>query len=66
MTARKVMIEDGDSFMRMCTKKLLIDNGFEVAETANGIEASWESHPEIMLLDLAIPDTGSSAGHGGR
>ena len=66
MTVRKVVIEDGDSFMRMCTKKLLIENGFDVAETANGIEASWESHPEIMLLDMVIPDAGSPAGHGGR
>ena len=49
------MIYDGDAFMRMCTKKLLIDNGFEVAETADGIEAIWESKPDLGLMDITQP-----------
>lgn len=52
MSIRRVMINDGDAFMRMCAKKLLIDNGFEVAETANGIEVIWESKPELELMDI--------------
>ena len=55
MSIRKVMIEDGDAFMRMCAMKLLIDNGFEVAETANGIEVVWESKPDLGLTEITKP-----------
>ena len=51
MSIRKVVIRDGDAFMRMCTKQILAENGFEVAESANGIEASWESQP-LALMDI--------------
>ena len=36
----------------MCTMKLLADNGFEVAETANGVEAIWESKPDLGLREI--------------
>lgn len=55
MSIRKVIIEDGDAFMRMCTKKLLVDNGFDVIESANGIEAIWESEPNLGLMDITEP-----------
>ena len=48
------MIKDGDEFMRMCTKKVLVENGFEVTEAANGIEAIWESQP-LALMDFTNP-----------
>lgn len=55
------MIEDGDAFMRMCTKKLLVENGFEVAEATNGIVAIWESEPDMALTDITEPGTASQA-----
>ena len=61
MSIRKVMIEDGDAFMRMCTKKLLVENGFEVAEATNGIVAIWESEPDMLLMDTTEPDKASQA-----
>ena len=62
MSVRKVMIEDGDAFMRMCTKKILVENGFEVVETANGIEVSWESQPDLDLMDITKPDMANNGG----
>ena len=55
MSIRRVMIYDGEAFMRMCAKKVLIDNGFEVSETANGIEVIWESKPDLGLMDITKP-----------
>jgi len=40
--------------------ELLVENGFDVTETASGIEASWDSEPEIMLTDITVPDMDSS------
>ena len=61
MSIRKVMIEDGDAFMRMCTKKLLVENGFEVAEATNGIVAIWDSEPDMALTEITEPSTASQA-----
>ena len=35
----KVMVVDDAAFMRMRCKKMLVENGFDVVEAANGIEA---------------------------
>ena len=55
MSVRRVVIENGDAFMRMCTKKILVENGFDVVETANGIEASWDSQPDLGLMVITKP-----------
>lgn len=60
MGIRKVMVIDGDALMRMRCKKMLMDNGFDVVEAANGTEAISvyeESHPDMVLMDISTPDT---------
>ena len=60
MGIRKVMVIDGDAFMRMRCKKMLMDNGFDVVVAANGPEAISvyeESHPDMVLMDISTPDT---------
>ena len=64
MGIRKVMVIDGDAFMRMRCKKMLMDNGFDVVEAANGTEAISvyeESHPDMVLMDISTPDTDGRA-----
>ena len=56
MGIRKIMIRDGDEFMRMCTKKLLVENGFDTVDADDGIEAIWESQPELGLMDISTTD----------
>ena len=55
----KVMVVDDASFMRMRCRQMLDDNGFDVVEAANGIEAIAvykESHPDMVLMDITMPD----------
>ena len=57
---RKVMVVDGDAFMRMRYKNMLLENGFDVVEAANGIEAITfykETHPDMVLISIDMPDT---------
>ena len=45
--------------MRMRCKKMLVENGFDVVEAANGIEAVsmyQEAHPDMVLMDITMPD----------
>jgi len=54
-----VMVVDDAAFMRMRCKKMLVENGFDVVEAANGIEAISvykESHPDMVLMDITMPD----------
>jgi two-component system chemotaxis response regulator CheY len=55
----KIMVVDDAAFMRMRCSKLLLDNGYEVMEAANGIEAVkkyQESKPDGVLMDITMPD----------
>lgn len=55
----KVLIVDDAAFMRMRCAKLLVDNGFEVAEAADGAEAleRYKEHkPDAVLLDITMPN----------
>ena len=55
----KIMVVDDAAFMRMRCTKLLQDNGYEVMEAANGIEAVKkyvESKPDGVLMDITMPD----------
>ncbi len=54
----KILIADDAAFMRMRCSKLLIDDGHEVIEAANGSEALdmyKESRPDAVLLDITMP-----------
>ena len=55
----KVMVVDDAAFMRMRCKKMLVENGFDVAEAANGIEAIavyQKFKPDMVLMDITMPD----------
>ena len=55
----KVLVVDDAAFMRMRCKKMLIENGFDVVEAANGIEAISvykESQPDMVLMDITMHD----------
>jgi two-component system chemotaxis response regulator CheY len=55
----KILIVDDAAFMRMRCAKLLTDNGFEVAEAADGSEAleKYKEHkPDAVLLDITMPN----------
>ncbi|MDA1129344.1 MAG: response regulator [Chloroflexi bacterium] len=56
---RKVMVVDDDEFMIMNYKIMLIENGFDVAEAANGLEAISvykDFQPDIVLMDINMPE----------
>ncbi len=55
----KILVVDDAAFMRMRCTKLLADNGFEVAEAADGAEAIEkykENRPDGVLLDITMPN----------
>ena len=55
----QVLVVDDAAFMRMKFKKLLQDNGYEVAEAATGVEAieKYSSvRPDAVLLDITMPE----------
>jgi len=55
----RIMVVDDAAFMRMRCSKLLQDNGYEVLEAANGVEAveKYEKHkPDGVLMDITMPD----------
>jgi two-component system chemotaxis response regulator CheY len=54
----KILIVDDAAFMRMRLSRLLTDNGFDVTEAADGVEAIEryrEHRPDGVLLDIAMP-----------
>ena len=54
----KILLVDDAAFMRMRCSKLLVENGFEVAEAENGQEAvaKYESYrPDLVLMDITMP-----------
>jgi two-component system, chemotaxis family, chemotaxis protein CheY len=55
----KIMVVDDAAFMRMRCSKLLQENGYEVLEAANGVEAVkkyLECRPDAVLMDITMPD----------
>lgn len=55
----KIMVVDDATFMRMRCTKLLTENGYEVAEAANGLEAVakyQEFKPDGVLMDITMPE----------
>lgn len=55
----KVMVVDDAASMRLRCRQMLVENGFEVAEAGNGIEAIAvykEFQPDMVLMDITMPD----------
>ena len=55
----KVLVVDDAAFMRMRCKKLLTQSGFEVVEAATGaqaVEMFQSDRPDMVLLDITMPD----------
>jgi two-component system chemotaxis response regulator CheY len=59
--SRTVMIVDDSLFMRKILRGILVEKGYTVtAEAASGIEAMKNlhtNHPDIILLDIILPDS---------
>lgn len=59
--SRTVMIVDDSLFMRKILKGILAEKGYSVvAEAASGIETMRNlhaSHPDIIMLDIILPDS---------
>jgi DNA-binding NarL/FixJ family response regulator len=57
---RSILIVDDHSGFRACARELLEADGFEVVgeagDAASGIAAARELHPDIVLLDVQLPD----------
>ncbi len=54
----KILVVDDATFVRMKYVKSLVDNGYEVVEAANGVEALEkyrECEPDGVLLDINMP-----------
>jgi two-component system, chemotaxis family, chemotaxis protein CheY len=54
-----LLVVDDAAFMRMRCTKLLTDNGYEVVEAENGVQAvkKYEDvHPDGVLLDITMPE----------
>ena len=55
----KILVVDDAAFIRMRCTKLLIQSGYEVVEAATGVqavEAYKASRPDVVLLDITMPD----------
>lgn len=56
---RTILVVDDAAFMRMRCAKLLKDNGYDVIEASNGLEAVSsfrEQRPDAVLLDITMPE----------
>jgi two-component system chemotaxis response regulator CheY len=53
-----VLVVDDAAFMRMRAGKLLSQNGYEVIEAENGLDALnqyTEHNPDLVLMDITMP-----------
>jgi two-component system, OmpR family, alkaline phosphatase synthesis response regulator PhoP len=59
MKPKKVLVIEDDLVMREIVTRKLVTNGFEVLEAENGrvgYEAILERKPDLVLLDLMLPE----------
>lgn len=57
--AKKVLVVEDDSITRKSLQVALLNLGFEADEAANGklgLEKALETHPDIILADLNMPE----------
>jgi len=55
----KILIVDDAAFMRLRCAKLLTENGYEVVEAENGVQAVkkyQEVRPDGVLMDITMPE----------
>src|SRR3954452_18303817 len=55
----KVLVVDDAAFMRVRAAKVLTDNGHEVQQAENGLEAVKkyaEHRPDAVLMDITMPE----------
>ena len=55
----KVMVVDDAAFMRLRACKVLEDNGYQVLQAENGVDAVRqyaEHRPDAVLLDITMPE----------
>ena len=59
-SAQGVLIVDDHASFRRCARALLTSEGFavvgEAADGASALEAATALHPELILLDIQLPD----------
>jgi type II secretory ATPase GspE/PulE/Tfp pilus assembly ATPase PilB-like protein/ActR/RegA family two-component response regulator len=56
---RRVLIADDDRMIRLIVRMLLEKDGYKVLEAENGavaMETARREHPDLMLVDLQMPD----------
>jgi two-component system, chemotaxis family, chemotaxis protein CheY len=55
---KKILIVDDTTFMRTILKTILLEEGYEVIEAADGYQCIFEyanSNPDLVLLDILMP-----------
>ncbi|MDE3075574.1 MAG: response regulator [Chloroflexota bacterium] len=55
----KILVVDDAAFMRMRCSKLLKENGYDVVEAENGLDAIAkykDAKPDAVLLDITMPE----------
>lgn len=60
MIKRNILIVEDDDFFRDLLKKKLVSLGFNILEAANGeegIELTKQKKPDLIILDLLLPNT---------
>ena len=58
MTAERILVVDDDESIRQIVRLFLSDEGYEVFEAANGVDALemlLDCRPDLILLDLRMP-----------
>ena len=56
---QKLMVVDGDALTRIHLKQMLVEDGFNVAEAGNGIEAIsliQNFQPDMVFVNITMPD----------
>lgn len=54
----KVLVADDEKFVRMLMCELLMKEGYEVIETADGkeaVELARKENPHVILMDISMP-----------
>jgi CheY-like chemotaxis protein len=65
---RRVLLVEDDAWIRTFLRDVLTDEGYAVIEAADGrtgLRLAFEENPDVVLLDLAMPEfTGMDVLHG--